>query len=825
MSSLFSINFDDIDAYAHSKNTEKEHFSNHCNKTLEYYKKICGQFEIQSIYDNLLDDIDNSFDKENLKNLLEKFILLHDIGKLTDKFQKKLDGSNISETHSDKSFFILVHELLLQKKQNTITSKEFFLLFILSYAVLKHHGNLSNILENISSLSFNRDKMKINEIEKYSGCKFDEKILNLMENETFWQKWNYKESNELFRQLSENSLSLFILSKLFYSLLVSSDYYATLHFMKDHNFELDTIDESFISNSYNKFHYCEEIPDNFNVKTNKEADNLLSIDLSEITDDLNKLRSKLNIEAEERIKNLLGQDTDNNVFFLNIPTGGGKTNISLRLALQIMSHNKDIKKLFYVFPFINIIEQSYDSLSKFIDADNMTRLDSRYIDPNISDDYDKNDLYANYIDNLFFNKKALFTSHVKFFDLFFRNDKNTNYNFFQLANSVVIIDEIQAYNDKVWTEISYLLNDISKLMNTHFIVMSATLPQIEKLSGSNFNHIFDENFSQKLFNHKLFQRTEIKPVKTTKNNIMKELKKQKEQNKILVVFNKVKDSLEYFEKLNKENAFNDHEKYLLNSTILDDRRKEILENCRNPESKVILVSTQSVEAGVDVDFDVGFRAYAPWDSIVQVAGRVNRNNKKELSTVYVFKDDDYKKVYRNDVKASITEDKHEIFFKNDQINELELLPTFYETIIDDIEKNNKNPFVKNSEGNVADMKNLFFSVIDKEIYLIEGTTISLYIPINEDAENLWKEYINLINTENSFENILKIKEERKKLQKYSINIFDTYTSNGKLSTILNEELKYGYYYCKGWKKYYSVNTGLDSVKFQKEVLGREAMFI
>lgn len=825
MSSLFNINFDDIDAYAHSKNTEKELFASHCNKTLGYYKKICNQFEIQSNYDNLLDNIDNSFNKEKLKNILEKFILFHDIGKLTVKFQKKLDGSNISETHSDKSFFILVHELLFQKRENKITSKEFFFLFILSYAVLKHHGNLSNILENISSLSFNRDKMKINEIENYSDCKFDEKILNLMENEQFWKKWNYKESNELFRQLSENSLSLFILSKLFYSLLVSSDYYATLDFMENNDFKLDTIDENFISNSYNNFHCSKVIPDNFNVETNNQAQYLLNTDLDRITDNINKLRSKLNIEAEERLKKSLKQNTDNKVFFLNIPTGGGKTNISLRLALQIMKHKKNIKKLFYVFPFINIIEQSFESLAKFIGPDNMTRLDSRYIDPNISDDYDKNDLYANYIDNLFFNKKVLFTSHVKFFDLFFRNDKNTNYNFFQLANSVVIIDEIQAYNDQVWTEISYLLNDISKFMNTHFIVMSATLPQIEKLSESNFNHIFDENFSKELFNHKLFQRTEIRPIKTKKDNIMKEVKKQKERNKILVVFNKVKDSLEYFEKLHKENAFNGHEKYLLNSTILDDRRKEILENCRNPESKVILVSTQSVEAGVDIDFDVGFRAYAPWDSIVQVAGRVNRNNKKELSTVYVFKDDDYKKVYRNDVKASITNEKYDDFFKENKINEVELLPTFYKTIIDDIVKNNKNPFIKNSEGNVADMKNLFFSIIDKKIYLIEGTTISLYIPINEDAENLWKEYTNLINTENSFENILKIKEKRKKLQKYSINIFDTYTSNGKLSTILNEELKYGYYYCKEWKKYYSVNTGLDSVKFQKEVLGREAMFI
>jgi len=831
MCSLFNVNLSTIKAFAHSKKDNsgtliKEEFSQHCLLVLRYYNQLLNQFGIEDIYDNLLNDIDSAFDKPKLKCYFEKIILFHDIGKLTKNFQAKLNGENKSETHSDKSFYLIIYELLLQHKQNKINSKEYFLLFILSYAVVKHHGSLNNILEDIAQMSFSKGKAKINEIECFLGSNFDGSILELMGNKAFWEKWDSKENRQLFKQLSDKSLSLFILTKLFYSLLVSSDYYATLEFMEGRSFALDVLDNKSIDEIYKNFHCTKNIGkfNNFNVDINNNNKYLMDKDINSITD-LNELRSKLNVEAENNLNKLLNNNLDNNVFFLNIPTGGGKTNISLRLALQIMKQKKNIRKLFYVFPFINIIEQSYESLEKFIDSNNMTRLDSRYIDPKKSDDYDKNALYANYIDSLFFNKKVLFTSHVKFFDLFFRNDKNTNYNFFQLANSVIVIDEIQAYNDKVWTEISHLLKDISKFMNTYFIVMSATLPEIGKLSNAQFNYVFDDTFTKELFKHKCFERNIIKPINKEKKDIVKEIKDENNRNKILIVFNTVKDSREFYEKLNKDESFEGYKKYLLNSTILDCRRKKILEECKKEDNKIILVSTQSVEAGVDIDFDVGFRAYAPWDSIIQVAGRVNRNNLKKSGNVFVFKDDDYKKVYRDDVKASITKNKETEFFKESSINEIELVPEFYREIIGVHGNINNNPFIKSSAGNVADMKNLFFDIIDKEIHLIEGETLSLYIPIDGKAKDLWDDYKKLFEDERCFDNIIEIKEMRKDLQKYSINIFDAYTSKGKLSNILQEEINYGYYYCENWKKYYSIETGLDPDKFKEIVLQREALFL
>lgn len=832
MSSLFEIVLKNISAFAHSKQgVEKEPFYKHCELTKKYYEQIISEFEINEIFEKLLKDIDEHLDISKITGFLKSFVIFHDIGKLTENFQRKLEGDNNSETHSDKGFFVITHELLRQKRSDAINSKEFFLLFSLLYAVYKHHSKLENVLEDISTFRFDRRQVKLSEISRYSGYSFDEEILSLMESAKFWERWNLYESKELFKQLTRNSFSLFILIKLFYSLLTSSDYYATFEYVEEKEFKHLTLTDDLKKEINNKFHEKEMLNDdfNFNVEINNNRKSLLDLDVSILgseendqkSKNLNKLRSKINIEAETSIEKFIDSGSDNNVFFLNVPTGGGKTNISMRLALKIIEKREKIKKMFYVFPFVNIIEQTYDSLKKFIGTENMARLDSRFIDTSMSDDYDREKLYSNHVSNLFFNKPILFLSHVKFFDLFFRNDKNSNYNFFQLANSVVIIDEIQAYNDTLWTEISYILNSFGRLMNTHFIVMSATLPKLEQLSHTGFNYLLNQNFTNEIFEHRLFKRVKITPLNTKKDKILSKVKAEKGKDKILVVFNKVKDSKDFFENIQNQKEFKEHKKHLLNSTILEEKRKEILSESKESNNKILLIATQSIEAGVDIDFDVGFRAYAPWDSIVQAAGRINRNNSKSVCDLYVFKDDDFKQVYRSDFKSTNTKDKEKEFYQKKDILESDLIYEFYADVIKKIKMDNRNPFIKNSEGNISDIKNLYLKIIDKEINLIDGNTVSLFIPKDNNAVTLWKEYEMLFKQNNSFENILKIKEFRKKLQKYSLNIFDAHTKKGKISKILSEEMKFGFYYCENWRSYYTEESGLDVMKFREKIGGRE----
>ncbi|MBE7547783.1 MAG: CRISPR-associated helicase/endonuclease Cas3 [Candidatus Kuenenia stuttgartiensis] len=852
MSSLFNVVLKDIKAFAHSKtDSVKEPFHTHCDKTLFYFDNIIQTYEIEDIFHRLITDIDvdNSVDNEKLLKIMREFVFFHDIGKLTPEFQAKLDGEKNKTTHSDKSFFVLVYAVLKLKKTDTVNNKEFMILFLLLYSVYKHHGRLNDILNDIQNFSCRADVKVLIDILQQLNEIPDNNILEAVSAGGFWKKWNDRGMRELVRKLSKESMSFFILVKMFHSCLISSDYFATMEFKTGQKFNHDILRNEIKEEVFNNFHKVDEFEINqkkeinFNVNISKDRNSLRNVNIEDIKwsdnqkrkEALNKIRSILNVVTENNLENILDEQSDIRTFFLNIPTGGGKTNISLRLALKIME-KREIKKLFYVFPFINLIEQSYEVLGKFIGLRNMARLDSRFIDSSDNEDNYEDDtsVFANYVDNLFFNKPVLFLSHVKFFDLFFRNDKNSNYNFYQIANSVVIIDEIQAYKDTVWTEVAYMFDVIGRFLNTHFIVMSATLPRLDILTNSTFHQIIPEDTSSKVFKHEVFNRTRITPDKKLKINesndknrfdkLVNRIKKLNKENKILIVLNTVKDSFDIYIKIQKEKTISEEfEVYLLNSTIIEARKKDILIACKDANRKIVLVSTQSVEAGVDIDFDVGFRAYAPFDSIVQVAGRINRNSGKECCEMFVFEDDASEKVYGKDLKSRET--NKEAFFSKKTIDENSELQEFYKRVINGIDQKNKMSFVDSSQTNISDIRNLFLKQVDRNVHLIDGDTISIYIPYNEKGETLWIEYMSLFDGEKSLENAIRIKEFKKKLIPYSINVFNCYTKHGKLRKIIDEEIRHGFYYCENWHQFYSIEKGLDQEGFKKTVGEREAIFV
>ncbi len=853
MCSLFDINLDEIEGYAHSKSDgNKENFSTHCHRTLKYYQKITELYEIENIYSKLLSNIDmeKSIDINRLIGLFKKISILHDIGKLTSSFQRKLDGAKNNTTHSDKSFGVIIYFLLKLKKNEKINSKEFLILFLVTYSVFKHHGKLNNILEDLGDFNFSQRLVETKEILLLIGENIDYKIIDVLCSTDFWKQWNRKKIRDLLKIFSTKNLSFFILLKLFHSILISSDYWATMEYETGEEFDFFIIDESLKKSISNNFHNNRMMDNkgeiiNFNPGINERKKSLRNMDIEEIyfkdnnekADALNSMRSHLNIITEDELGKTLDTQPDKRVFFLNIPTGGGKTNISMRLGIKIME-KREIKKLFYVFPFINLIEQSFDRLKYFIGENNLTRLDSRYIAEDTENENSNNDIYSRYVDNLFFNKPVLFLSHVKFFDMIFRNNKNSNYNFHQLSNSIVIIDEIQAYRDSIWTETANTLEALGKYLNTYFIVMSATLPEINKLLGQKndvFYSLIKKSIQNKIFKHKVFDRVEIKPDKNfsirkdkklEKEKIIKKLKTFKDFKKILIVVNKVIDSLEIYNLIYSRKEFKEYNVLLLNSTISDGRRKDIIINCKKKDEKIILISTQSVEAGVDIDFDIGIRAYAPLDSLVQVAGRINRNNYKDKCELYVFKDESVHLVYKGDTKSKLTTEKDfETAFFSKNILDYNKIEDFYSKIIEQLKKNNNTRWIVNSEGNISDMANLFFKKINREIHLIEGDTLSLFIPFDNDGQKIWQDYKALFDDRKSFQNFIKIKEFRKKLIPYSVNIFNSYTKYGKLKDILKDEIKYGYYYCDNWEKYYSIEQGLNTKMFKEVIGSREFLFM
>jgi len=137
------------------------------------------------------------------------------------------------------------------------------------------------------------------------------------------------------------------------------------------------IDEKFRDKVYEEL-YIDKFDENrkqksFNqVLKDKKSDDFKSFDelQEKSNDNLNELRNKLFVEVRENLQQKLKEDKKQNLFYIEAPTGAGKTNFSVMSAVEILKEDKSINKIFYVFPFTTLITQTYDSIKNVLNLDN-----------------------------------------------------------------------------------------------------------------------------------------------------------------------------------------------------------------------------------------------------------------------------------------------------------------------------------------------------------------------------------------------------------------------------------------------------------------------
>ncbi|NOX46975.1 MAG: CRISPR-associated helicase Cas3', partial [Chlorobi bacterium] len=302
----------------------------------------------------------------------------------------------------------------------------------------------------------------------------------------------------------------------------------------------------------------------------------------------------------------------------------------------------------YGLPFINIIEQAldvYNDVFKEVDIDIL----GHYQYADIFGKEKRNEGYNQRLMQLnTWQSDIVITSFVQFFETMISNRNIMLLKFNHLAGAIVILDEVQTLRLEQIPLIGAILYYLSEFLNTRIILMTATKPKIFELANKEI--LLGEGENAKPFEllkdykkvFKKFNRTKIvpilnKPVVTSDDFYGIFISKRTENQSCLIVCNTVQRSVDIFNKLEKNDIA---PLYYLSTNIIPavrlqviQRIKQDLKNGENP----VLVSTQVVEAGVDLDFDMGFRDLAPIDSIVQVAGRINRENneKRELSPLYI----------------------------------------------------------------------------------------------------------------------------------------------------------------------------------------------
>ncbi|ABE52051.1 CRISPR-associated helicase/endonuclease Cas3 [Methanococcoides burtonii] len=705
----------------------KSYYSAHRNESgielLEDHSQLCGNYflyfienlELEPLIDNLIIDL---FGKNNLlsiKQILLFAVYYHDIGKINSNFQKVKVNSKKSSSNSNHSIFSekVLTSFLLNEFPNQKS-----IIYLIGTVVSLHHTKLRDF--SIKDYDESQDEIKIiQQIIQDTGLEIKE----ISKDEKFdFYSDNYSRDK------------IFIFVKLFYSLLVLSDSYSSMHYansMKSMH-PLNVIDSEIREKMIKSYS---------GVSYNANIDDITSGDISSCNN-INELRKEILVECNDNMKRLVKDG--NKIFMLSVPTGGGKTNISMKLVLNILEHDNSLKRIFYVFPFINIIEQNYKSI------DNTLFNDSYF--PNklglISDIYSR--AYVNKYENMsdtddsdfkleqmlliqndnFLNNCVNVISNVNFFNSFIKNGGNNRYKIANMCNSVVVIDEIQTLSDKNIRTFYNFIKETSESLNIYYIIMSATLPD--------FNYFLDNvtipqviNNPLKYYNHPIFKRNSIifkknsNDIDSIKKLLIEEIKVNYATGgvKVLITLNVVDTSRRVFDELRIDDDFNGFSFYLLNSTTSTLRRKKIIENikkCPNGE-RIIIVSTQSIEAGVDIDCDFGIRDYSILDSIEQISGRINREcdaQKADISKLFVikYKDGDTadsKKIYGNQERYKILNNMEDGM--EEEILSTKHFDTYYGKLSEEVKKIARDNF-KPIQGKIA---NLQYQSINNELDVID----------------------------------------------------------------------------------------------------------
>lgn len=659
-----------LDENAENREYVYETLQEHTDRTSKYFKKFWQAKKCDIVFekfcDNIwteIDDNDKNYIKKILKEMIFAIPIFHDTGKINPVFQKevmknvKFTGINdfSSKNHAMISTVIYIdyfrYNVVGKIKDRKL--RDLLKPFILynAYVIFRHHSDLCDFNKFIGRLETVREKI-IEAINKNEICteklKWRENtIKKIMENITTDRK-NFSTKQNLY---------VYIYERLLYSLLVASDYYATGEFENGAEFkqEGDIDDISKWKEVYESTSLMKSIrayqQNNFPQDEQK---------LQEVRD-INVLRSEIFCEAEA----VLSDEYKNNIFYLEAPTGSGKSNTAINLSFKLMELDRRLKKIFYVYPFNTLVEQNTETLENIF-AQNQSIMQNiavlNSLTPIKIDKQSENEdnVYQQALfDRQFLNYPMVLTTHVNLFETLFGDKQKAVFGFYQLANSVIVLDEIQSYKNTLWQRIISYLKAAAELLNMKIIIMSATLPDFDKFSHhQNAASVLLKN-TRKYFNNSIFKnRVEVSYEILDKTDLKGEqledylqehIKQQIQDGRhIMIEFIKKSTAHRFWEKLKEDENINCAIELLSGDDSMAER-KRILQRVKTSKEALILVSTQVIEAGVDIDMDLGYKDISKLDSEEQFMGRINRSCRKS-GKVYFFNLDKARSIYKNDVR-------------------------------------------------------------------------------------------------------------------------------------------------------------------------------
>lgn len=374
--------------------------------------------------------------------------------------------------------------------------------------------------------------------------------------------------------------------------------------------------------------------DRYNAAVGRELEyHPLRIDQKRVEDFAASLRGRPLAEWRQQVREEVVRKAEEvlkkpGIYTLTLPTGAGKTLVGLELSM-LAAERFAATGIIYVLPFISLVEQNAD-VARVLFKDVSPVREDHYLSEVAGEEGDPENPSPRERFLSFFRywqEPVVITTMAKFWEVLYSPKGNDTMSLHRLSRAVVILDEPQAIPSYYWQGFGKTLSLFSEKLNTTFILMTATQPEIAR--GL-------ELAPRAYFFPMIRHRFEWRRERTTVPELLgsPDIISKLQDKSALLVFNTHRSALLAYLELQSRGVTS----YFLSGWVTPLDRRAILQQIREDENAgkpARLVSTQVVEAGVDLDFQFVYRDLGPLDSIIQVAGRCNRHGKREQGEVLV----------------------------------------------------------------------------------------------------------------------------------------------------------------------------------------------
>lgn len=507
--------------------------------------------------------------------------ILHDIGKYSPEFQSLLDGARIRVDHSTAG------AIESRRKYPAPHSR------VLEYIVAGHHAGLANYGSAESGLESRLNCRKLPDYSSY----VNEVVLPDLSG----VNPGIKPSG------SSDGFSISFFIRMLYSCLVDADSLDTERFCDPGKASL------------------RGVYDDFNTLISKFDQHMASKRSTSEENEINRYRNEILDQCLRK-----GSEQPQ-LFTLTVPTGGGKTLSSMAFALeQVKRHG--LKRIIYVIPYTNIIEQTAAIFKGIFGEKNVLEHHSNF-DPWTSEDESTDLGYDSLrLSTENWDAPIIVTTNVQFFESLFSNRRSRCRKIHNVSKSIIIFDEAQMLPTEFLLPCLATVTELVRNYGSSIVMCTATQPKFGELLGAEERPKEIIESPKELYD--AFKRVTLKNLGVLDDNELSSFIKDEE--KVLCIVNTRNHAKALYDSI-----FDLGDAFHLSARMCPVHRRHILGAIKkklNEEGEACrVISTQLIEAGVDIDFPTVYRAMSGIDSIAQAAGRCNREGKLQFGEVKVFR--------------------------------------------------------------------------------------------------------------------------------------------------------------------------------------------